>query len=73
VLDQFVEIVVEGLRRALQTLPERYSHINKLARKIMREYVGSIFSVKTAERKIKEMEMSERRLGIQTSSLKRER
>ena len=60
-MDQFTEILVNGLSRALETVPDRYAHISKLSRKIMREYVGSIYSVKTAERKIKEMEMRQRR------------
>lgn len=54
-MNQFIKIVVDGLRRALQTLPDRYPQISKVARKIVREYVGSIFSVKSAEKQIKEM------------------
>lgn len=51
--------------------PKRYSHISKLARKILREYVGSIFLIKAAERKIKEMEMIQRRNAERSRSLKR--
>ena len=71
VIEQVMDIVVEGLRRAKETLPFRYSHISKLARKIMRDYVGTIYSVKTAERKIREMEMNYRRESQQ--SFKRDR
>lgn len=71
-MDQFIEIVVEGLRRSIEVSIDRYGHISKLARQILREYVGSIFLVKTAERKIKEMEMFERR-KIVKNSLKRAR
>jgi hypothetical protein len=72
ITDQFIEALVNGLRRALETSPERYSHISKLANKIMREYLGSIYAIKTAERKIKEMETYFRREGA-GKSLKRER
>ena len=61
IIDQFIAIVVDGLRRALELVPDRYVHVSKVTRKIMREYLGSIFLVKTAERKIKEMEMQEKR------------
>lgn len=57
IVNQFIDTMVSGLRRALETVPHRYSHISKLAKKIMREYLGSIYQLKTAERKIKEMEM----------------
>ena len=64
--------MVEGLKRAKQTVPDKYGHISKIARKIMREYLGSIFSIKTAERKIKTMEMQEHHKKGE-DSLKRQR
>jgi hypothetical protein len=53
--------MVSGLKRALENDSERYRHISKVARKYMRVYVTSIFLIKGAERKIKEMEMQVKR------------
>jgi hypothetical protein len=55
--------MVSGLKRALENDTERYGHVSKVARKYMRTYVTSIFLIKGAERKIKEMEMQVKREG----------
>ncbi|CAM6000900.1 unnamed protein product [Sphagnum balticum] len=45
----------------MENYPDRYAHISRLARKHIRNYITSIFLVKGAERKIKEMEILTRR------------
>jgi hypothetical protein len=61
IYEQFLAIVVEGLRRALQNAPEEYRQVGKVARKYLRDYVPSIYLLKKAEKKIREMEMEARR------------
>jgi hypothetical protein len=53
--------MVSGLKRALENDNERYGHVSKVVRKYMRTYVTSIFLIKGAERKIREMEMQVKR------------
>lgn len=41
----------------MENTPDRYKHVSKVARKYLRNYITSIFLIKGAERKIKEMEI----------------
>lgn len=59
--------MVDGLRRAFENMPDSYRQINKIAKKYMRDYVPSIFLLKKAERKIKEMEIQSRK-GPETNN-----
>jgi lysyl-tRNA synthetase class I len=61
IYEQFLAIVVDGLRRAMQNSPQDYRQIAKIARKYLRDYVPSIYLLKKAEKKIREMEMATRR------------
>lgn len=54
-------ILVDGLRRAFENVPDSYRQINKIAKKYLRDYVLSIFLLKKAEKKIKEMEIQSRK------------
>jgi hypothetical protein len=57
IYEQFLSIIVDGLKRALENSPESYKQINKIAKKYLRDYVPSIYLLKKAEKKIKEMEI----------------
>ena len=59
--EEFLGILVDGLRRAFENAPESYRQINKIAKKYLRDYVPSIFLLKKAEKKIKEMEIHSRK------------
>lgn len=61
IYEQFLGIAVDGLRRALQNNPQEYRQIGKIVRKYLRDYVPSIYLLKKAEKKIREMEMAVRR------------
>lgn len=59
--EEFLGILVDGLRRAFENVPDSYRQINKIAKKYLRDYVPSIFLLKKAEKKIKEMEIQSRK------------
>jgi hypothetical protein len=41
------------LARAFENTPEKYSTVRQIAKKHLRDYITSIYSVKAAEKKIK--------------------
>jgi hypothetical protein len=56
-------VLSSGLRRAMENTPERYELIQKVALKNLRVYVNSIYLVKGAEKKIKEIEIEFKKKG----------
>ena len=58
-----MSVAIEGLRRAYLNLPDDYRQLAKIVRKHLRDYIPSIYLLKRAEKRIREMEMAVRKEG----------
>ena len=67
-----MSIILDGLIRALKTVPDRYGFICKLAKKHLRDYVANIFLLKRAEKNIKDNELKIKREEGEQEDLKRD-
>jgi len=47
-----------GLGRAIDNTPDKFKTLRKIAQKYLRDYITSIYSIKAAEKKIKETEIN---------------
>ena len=57
--NEFLQAVLDGLKRACSTLEEaEYRKVYNKVTHVMRAYLNNIFHIKTAEKAIKEMEIS---------------
>ncbi len=50
-------VLCNGLARAFDNAPEKYKSLKKIAQKYLRDYITSIYSIKAAEKRIKETEL----------------
>lgn len=71
IYEQFLSIIVDGLRRAIENGVENYKQVNKISKKYLRDYIPSIYLLKKAEKKIKEMEIQTNKNKEQLASTKR--